>query len=419
LVDLKIADDGELHAIVPAGLPAGPYTVRLSNEGDAEPSRLVDGYTVLSVEGEDLWATPEDLWTDPLTVRKGKAVLLGLNVHRHGGDSPREVEVRFYRKGPGEELTEIGRTTTPPLPGGQDSVEAVSIAWDTTGLPDTVTIVAKIDPEGKVPEPVETNNQVVRTLTLLPASGDAKAPVVRSLKVNTGAVETVDGVVTVALTADDTGGTNLRSMYLVERQFISAARQWVAVQRSGWAPIAPTYVMTFTGQGGLRFVQAWVSDGEGNVSLEAATASINYNPPTSNILAGQVHIYRRTLVSGQSLLAALQPRAGDADLYVWAPDGTLVGYSNAGGLEADAVAVSANEPGHYQVEVYAYADATYSLTMSVGMGDSGIAPNAVNPDKVLRMGPIVAPTNTPADLVSLPLAPHDTRLYLPSVLGGQ
>jgi subtilisin family serine protease len=420
LVDLELVDNGELHAVVGAGLPAGTYTVRLRNEHDTEPARLVDGYTMLSVEGEDLWATTEDLWTDPLAVRKGQNVLLGLNVHRYGGVREREVEVRFYRKAPGDGLTEIGRTTTPPLAGGQDSVEAVTISWDTSGMPDTVTIVAKIDPQNDVPEPVEGNNQIVRTLTLLPSSKDTQAPVVRSLKVNEGEVETVAATVNIALTAEDEGGTRVRSMYLVERQFISAARQWVAVQRSGWVPLAPTYAMTFTGQGGLRFVQAWVSDGEGNVSREAATASINYNPPSSDILAGQVHIYRRTLVPGQSLLATLQPTAGDADLYVWAPDGNLALYSNADGLAADTVAVTADQAGHYQVEVYAYADATYSLSMSVGMGDSGgITPHAVNPNKVMRMEPIVAPTNTPADLVSLPLAPHDTRLYLPSVLDGQ
>jgi hypothetical protein len=243
---------------------------------------------------------------------------------------------------------------------------------------------------------------------------------VRSLKVNDGAVETDAGAVTVALTAEDEGGTGVRSMYLVERQFISAARQWVAVQRSGWVPLAPTYPMTFAGQGGLRFVQAWVSDGEGNVSPEASTTSINYNPPSSSILAGQVHIYRRTLVAGQSLLATLQPTAGDADLYVWAPDGSLAGYSNADGLAADDIAVTAEQTGHYQVEVYAFADTTYSLAVSVGMGDNGgLTPHVVSPNKVLRMEPIVAPTNTPAGLVALPLAPRGTKLYLPSVLDGQ
>ena len=123
----------------------------------------------------------------------------------------------------------------------------------------------------------------------------------------------------------------------------------------------------------MRYIQAWVSDGAGNVSQATVLGGINYNPPGSTVLAGEVRLYRRTLGAGDVLSVTLQSTAGDADLYVWTPSGTLAAYSNGSGA-TDSVAVTAGEPGAYQVEVYGYADATYSLAMQVQPAGAAPAP---------------------------------------------
>jgi hypothetical protein len=365
-------------------------------------------------------------------VRQGQTVQLGLNVHRHGGSAElfaaRTVEVRFYRQlapaaldaGGAEQLLEIGRTSTSPFTGAGDSVQAVAVAWDTAGLPNTATIVAIVDPENKLGEAVKSNNRVVRPLTLQPSAGGGAAPVLTGLAINAGAEETTSPVITLTLALADAGSTTVASMYLVEREYVLSARKWVAVQNSGWLPFMPAYVMTLTEHGGLRYLQAWVSDGAGNISLAAVTASINYNPPASSVPAGQVRLYRRALTAGQHLSVTLQPSAGDADLYVWAPDGSLAGYGNGNGLAADSVNVTAPADGYYQIEVYGYQDARYALAVAVddAAPPGTLAPANIAPNKVARSQPFVPPGSAPSEQVALPPPPGaDTMplLFLPDV----
>jgi subtilisin family serine protease len=431
LGDVQLVSANELRAVVPGGLTPGVYTLRLRNTGDLEPARLPDGYTVVQADSEDFWATAEDLWTDPTTVRQGQTVQLGLNVHRHGGSKTQAVEVRFYRlvarsEGGAEQLVEIGRVMTPPFLSGEEGVEAVSVPWDTTGLSANVTVVAVIDAENATPEATKGNNRVTRALSLQPAAGDGRAPVLTGLTLNAGAVSTANAAITVTIAANEAEGSQegatvnpaATSMYLVEREYVLAARQWVAVQSTGWIPFAPTQVMTLTEHGGLRYIQAWVSDGAGNISPEAAAASINYNPPSSSVLGGQVRIYRLLLTAGQMLSVTLQPTTGDADLYIWGPGGTLGGISNEDGLAADRISVTAPEDGYYQIEVYGYTAADYGLTMQVLQAATlgGNTPTA-NPAKSARSQPAAGIGSMPALQMALPPAPgsSNARVYLPAI----
>ena len=288
-------------------------------------------------------------------------------------------------------------------------------------MEDTATIVAVIDPENQVAEATKSNNRVTRTLALQPSPGDDSAPIITSLVLNDGPAgaigETSSPAITVTLAAEDDSGT-VAAMYLVERAYVLSAHKWVAVQSTGWLRFASPFTMTLTPNGGMRYIQAWVSDGAGNVSQESVLAGINYNPPGSTVLAGEVRLYRRTLATGDVLSVTLQSTAGDADLYVWAPSGTLAAYSNAAGTVTDSVVVTAIEAGTYQVEVYGYADATYTLAMQVQPAGSAAgvsAPSVVSPNKLLRSLPAVAPANTPSVQVALPAAPPGRKLYLPAV----
>ena len=114
----------------------------------------------------------------------------------------------------------------------------------------------------------------------MPATSDSSAPTVDRLSVNNDAVETTDPVVSVAIEASDTGGSGVASLYLVEREFNSAARQWVAVQNVGWIAYQSPLPLTLTSRGGTRYIQAWVSDGAGNIRApRSRRASTISRPP--------------------------------------------------------------------------------------------------------------------------------------------
>ncbi len=434
LSGVTVVSATELHAVIPGGMAPGVYTLNVRNDRDAEPTRLKDSYTVLSADAEDFWAAAEDLWTEPQTVHAGDSVALNLNVHRHTSSSApaRAVEVRFYRQhgaavdggtGDPSQFDEIGRTTTAPIAAG-DAVASVTVPWSTAGLEGPLTIVAVVDPENKVAEATKSNNRVTRVLALQPAPGDDSAPVITRLVLNDGPEgtigETASPVITVTLAAEDDGGT-IAAMYLVERAYVLSAHKWVAVQSTGWLRFASAFTMTLTPNGGMRYIQAWVSDGAGNVSQDTVLRGINYNPPSSTVLGGEVRLYRRALGAGDVLSVTLQSTAGDADLYVWSPSGMLAAFSNAGGIATDSVAVTAVEAGTYQVEVYGYQEATYSLAMQVqpagtaGAQVPGAAPSVVSPYKLQRSQPAVAPSNSPTAEVALPAAPAGHQLYLPAV----
>ena len=200
---------------------------------------------------------------------------LSLNVHRHGGSVVRDVEACFYRQlSPGDDPThlhEIGCAAITSFPAGGDNIKSVTVPWSTAGLEGTATIVAVIDPENQVAEATKSNNRVTRTLALPPSPGDNSAPVITRLALNDvpdGAIgETGSPGITVTLAAEDDSGA-VAAMYLVERAYVLSAHKWVAVQSTGWLHFASPFTMTLTPNGGMRYIQAWVSDGAGNVSQE-------------------------------------------------------------------------------------------------------------------------------------------------------
>lgn len=210
-------------------------------------------------------------------------------------------------------------------------------------------------------------------------------------------------------------------MYLIEREFNSAARQWVAIQQTGWIAFQSSYQLTLTSRGGTRYIQAWVSDAAGNISIAVVKARIDYVPPTDALQAGQVRIYRRTLGQGEHLDVRLETLSGDADLYVWRPDGSQSWASILESTATDTVEFDAPVGGEYQIEVYGYAASTFHLCINDG---AGAAPASVlheiDSAKLLRTQPIVLPTSEPAGIVAVPPAPiggvpDRYKVYLPSM----
>lgn len=422
LQDVVALSSLEAHGVLPAGLAPGIYDVKAYNPGPSAASTLANSYAVLDAAGDDFFAVNEDLWSDPLTLRQSEAVMLGLNVHRQGGKSARQVTVAFYLEEEGGALQELGRVESSPMPPGQGVVEPVFLNWRVPEGIGQLTIVAIIDPDGALGEAVVSNNRVGRSVTLLPVTADVIAPVVQALQVNNGADETDNPLITLSLAATDEGGSGVTAMYLVEREFNSAARQWVAVQNTGWVPLQSQYAMTLTERGGLRYLQAWVSDGDGNISVATVKTRINYLPVSDRLLGGQVRIYRRTLEQGQAMELVLRTFAGDADLYVWRPDGGESWISNSSGTEPDSLRLTAPMAGDYQIEVYGYVTSHYQLAFAEGgaLAQSG-AWAVANPNKAARSQPIIQPQDEPVGSVALPTAPIENaprarNLYLPAIV---
>ena len=417
---VKWVNATQVQGVVPAGMAAGAYDVVVRNPGNPNPSTMENAYTVLDAAGDDFSAGAEDLWVSPATIRQGDTVQLGLNVHRRGGKTTTMVEVAFYRLDAARTYQEIGRAMTPPMPPGAHGVDAAYIWWDTSAMPGNVHIMAVIDPDTDLLETTRDNNYVERFFTLLPRVDDDESPTINDLKVNAGAAATTDPNVVITIDASDGGGSGVVSMYLVEREFNSSAREWVAIQSTGWVDFQSRFDFQLTDRGGVRYIQAWVGDGAGNISEVTAKARIDYVPALDTVQAGQVRIYRRYFTAGQTVDARLEVGSGDADLYVWRPDGAQSWLSNHSGTETDQVTFEAPVTGDYQFEVFGFQASSYRLTIGTASARSlDLAERTyLAPDKSARTQPIIHPLDEPDNRAALPMAPitiSPSKSYLPAV----
>ena len=319
---VHFGDPTQIVAVVPAGLPAGRYDLTVVNPGGGRAT-LPGAYEVYGIASDDLFGYPGELWTDPQTLRAGEPGGLGLLVHRQGGNNVlSNVVVRFYRGNPSQGGAVIGDGVIPLLsPNSSVSTPKVSWAPPAAG---TYDLYAVIDPGNTVPEALETNNVISRTVTVLSTAADKVAPHVDSFAINDGASVTTSPAVTLDATASDNpGGSGVASLLYLEYEYSQAANQWYPVQNSGWVTYATAqnnYPWEMLPSAGMKYMQAWAADKAGNISLYPYRAYIDYVPATDHVEQGQVRVYRYTLAAGQVFAATLTPTTGDPDLYVWPPD---------------------------------------------------------------------------------------------------
>lgn len=405
--------------VVPAGLAPGSYSVTAANL-DGARFVLANGYTVIDGSRQDLAVTDLDLWFEPALLHQAQAALIGVNVHRSGGATTLPgVTVAFYL----DALTpdaQLGVAMTPPLDAGEGMVDAALLEWTPT-LAGAHIIYAVVDPENMVVEGSESNNTAQWAIEILPVveMQDTTPPVVADLRVAGGAQVTTAPTVTVALMAtDDSGAVN--AMYYVERVYNNAARLWTPRQQSGWIDYQPGFSVTLSALGGARYLQAWVADAAGNISDGSVRALVNYLPAQDRVLEGQVRIYRLWLAADTQAQAVLTPARGDPDLYVWAEDGGLIGYSNQEGSVVDSVQLVAPGAGLYQVEVHGFVESDYHLaltaagTLAAGVFATPVLPASAS-SKRMPTTPVVAPASAPPDQQALPAAPRpvEWQLFLP------
>lgn len=430
-VDLTTARINATHlrAVVPAGLTPGVYDVTVRNI-DNSSHTLPDAYTVFEVTNDDLYGYGYELWTDPLTVRQGDAAHIGLVVHRQGGKKVlQNVEVRFTVGAAWPNGTLLGDGTILLLsPRSSDSTSRV--AWN-PDAPGSYVLYGVIDPDNEVVEALDSNNVVSRTVTVLGPAADEIAPHVDTFDFS-GSENTAEPLIRLNTAASDPApGSGVASLLFQEYEYSQGAGQWVPAQNSGWLNYESNranYPWTLLPTAGVKYLQAWASDGQGNVSLFPFKGFVSYIPPSDSVGLDQGRVYRFSVNTGEQITAQVMPISGDPDLYVWPPDAETrpPKVSNLSGNAAESVIWEAPVSGVYQVEVYGYSAAQYQLTVNVtpvvarslGLGDGWTA--GIDETKPERSTPTVAVNSVPGAQLALPTAPLNPstpvltqKLYLP------
>ena len=139
--------------------PAGRPRAGCLHRHGAQPWRrhravLQDAYTVLDVTSDDFFAGDEDLWSDPLddSPRHDRAVGVECTPPG-GGPAPGHRRLYYVRAdGTQQECAACMAPIPVPISPGQETVEALMVPWDTTGLTGTVPVVGEIDPDQWVTE---------------------------------------------------------------------------------------------------------------------------------------------------------------------------------------------------------------------------------------------------------------------------
>ena len=434
----------QIMAKVPAGLTPGYYDVVVKNPGISGLGVLEEGYRALSGnpnDTDDLSAEPFHLWTSPDTLRLGEEALIGLRVHRLGGVSGLPpFRVNFYVNEIDPEHF-LGQGTVPGIsPDGFASTSGVSWTPDEGGA---VTLIAVIDPENQIRESNERNNVVRRKVVVrrLPQT-DTTPPVASNLQVNGGVDEVTDPEVTFTVDGTDPGqpSSGVKQVFYVELQWLegigSGQGIWYPVKWSDWLPFAQQpHDWTLYPTSGLRYLQAWIADGAGNVSARPARTLLSYLPGTDEVDQGETQVYRKAVAANRCLTVRVEPTASsmDPDLYVWFPSyqpgNGQFAYSINGAGQVDQVVIQPTEAGVYQIEVDGFTDASYGLTVQVTDSCSTAAglsleQASANAGKTPRNEPDIPVNEEPGDDVMAPDAPAEYAIFLPAAMrassgGGQ
>jgi hypothetical protein len=410
-----------IQAIVPIGFAPGRYNLTLTNP-DGGSATLSNAYTVFDpATNDDLFANDYELWSEPAAPHAGAEARLYLLVRRQGGKQPlTNVTVRFFLGDPASGGTLIGDGAIPLLsPRSADTTTGV--AWTPPAAGEYV-IHALIDPDNAAAETYETNNHIRRSITVLPPAADQLAPRVESFAINGGALHTDERTVTLNLLASDPEpGSGVTRFLVVEYEFSIAANQWVPVRQSAWLDYRPEdagHTWSLIPTSGLKYLQAWVADRAGNISLFPGKTYINYLPVSQRVATNQRKIYRLELDTGQTLSARLEPVSGDPDLYLWPPDHqTRPPWVSNLREGVDDLVIQAPVAGNYQVEVYGYTAAEFRLIVDVtSTVVAAAATSGVDPDKPLPAGPPLDNEEEPSGGFALNSPGQGQQpLYLPLV----
>jgi uncharacterized protein YegL len=422
-----------LVGVIPAGLQPGERVITVQG-----PCGVVTGtYRMLAEDlNDDLWGMGEELWLNPsICVREcDDDISMGLIVHRRGGKDPlQNVNVHFYEGDPDLGATLVGTGTIPLLSPRVSPAERIAgfstseVAW-TPPQTGTYTLYAVIDPHDEIEEDIEVNNVVSRTVEVLPCPPgvDRVAPRADEFEIKGGADVTYDVESPLSLSATDFPwpgpNTGVARMNFVEYLFNDAAGVWIPVQVSGWQPFAEASHWDLYPEGGMRFLQAWVSDGAGNISRYPNFKYINYIKPCAAVSRDGVRIYRQNVETGDILHVEVAPCNGDPDLYIWPPyweQGNPPWVKNEYGDAIEQLSIPITTTGEYQIEVYGYTSAQYNINIEVEKATTSTFQALLNmeaagyaPTRVMAKWPHSAPavplgSQPGTDIIPVDPAPYE------------
>lgn len=373
---------------------------------------------------DDLAGFDHELWVSPQPPRQGRAVQLGMLIHRTGGDHAlSDVVVRFFQGDPAAGGIVLGEEVIPDLAGGLTGTGGIPWLPDRTG---TVQLYAVIDPDNHTREADETNNIAQRTVTVLPPDADSEPPLVTYFALNKESPLTAQPEITATVLASDPGSpaSGVAHVFLVEYRWDGERRTWAPLQASGrWLPYDEArrqdaaYPWQLSAAPGVAYLQVWAADQASNISAVPQRAAINYIPPSIQLAAGEILVYRFALAVGAQLHVQVEPSEGDPDLYLWAPDYQTrpPWVSQQSGAAVDGLAITAPVSGRYQLEIEGYSATTFVLTIEMAaVTASGVQQTDLA--KPLRSVPSVPPDAAPAEQYALQPpeggAPYTLRLPL-------
>lgn len=444
-------------ACIQGTIPKGPVgwvgerAIVLSNSCGASTSNAGTIHILPSALNDDLWSRTEDLWLDPsLLPFASEDIKVGLMVHRRGGKDPVPVKVTFYENAPGSaQAVLIGDGNIPLLsPGIAESVRITgtstsAVGWRPSQGAGEYTLYAVIDPQNSVTEDLEDNNVISRTIQVaqpLPANQDQVAPVVTNLTVAGGAPVIYSPQISLTVNSTDFAQPNVtpsgvNKMLLVEYIFNEAAGVWVPVQSSAWMTYTSQTTWSLVQQSGLRYIQAWVSDGVNLLSRFPYQRPLNYTRPCEVVTRDGRRVYSIPANAGDIVAVTVRPCSGDPDLYIWPPDEAPAYVSNRYNNDTEAIRIPANltDTGFYQIEVYGYSRAEYTIQIEVYPPDAPTTVTAAGLTSItedvgkdrrptgrlagVTTAPPIIPGNPPVNTVPTATQPTTTQfsIYLPTV----
>jgi uncharacterized repeat protein (TIGR01451 family) len=378
LENVQFISNDIIRATIPITLPIGQFDLKVINDFN-EFDWLYDAYRALDHESastDDLYTINNfDLWMQPPSAQQGVTTTLGINIRRQGGQAPlTNVAVDYYLNGPSDDEGGIllGRASADIL--DQRSTTTATLTWAVNLPPGMHTFYGVIDPDGVVPELNETNNVISRSIRILPYGPELIPPQIDDFSINMGAVLTDKRQVRLNVSASagsllhhDSSNSPAAGQpeYLlyIEYQYIQSENDWVAVARTEWLPFDEAntdFPWKLHPVPGVHYLQVWVADNLGNISIQPGLALINLLLDQAHLAEQELHIFRYPSPAAKNYLLRLTSISGDADIGVWHPDGTLVAKSEIDSTY-DELQFTTTMDGAYHIEVEGYTSVDYRL----------------------------------------------------------
>lgn len=429
---LYVVDDSLALAVVPAELPAGMYDLVLKNpteQGIIRPNAyqiVGEGVGDIATAGHSVFVRPVG---GPIV---GEEAEVGFRFYRTNGLTLTNVIVDIYDNPPNQGGMLIDSGVIPELVPNGTAVYTTTWTPTNAGLH---RLYGVIDPDNLILEVDETNNTDAHPVLVRNPNGQ-NAPVINTFTINNGTspviqsreiICNIDATLLQAHTNIPTGEPAY--ILYIDHVFDQSVYDWVPIYTAGWLPYdeaSTNFHWHLRPQPGAHYVQVWVADEFGNVSERPGEQFMTLaRPDGANITHGEAHVYLRPAQVGQTIRVRLTSLSGDADMYLYAPDGEQVAASFAT-TYSETVMYMAESDGVYHLEIVGAENGRYRLATNLinNAPPPAQAPKEDDSSQAILghvkggSTPFFGVGSTPGDTPSLPTVPGlgDYEAYLPIII---